>query len=162
MESLLGQPHHHGRVLTNGVEHHGTGRIGDHFAQDVDAFGFKRPEMGEGQSGGRHNGPDSDATLLLGFLNYNRRYPAGSDSERGCQASCCAPASKRCWQKQSWTFDDSKAVSTTKLGPSSGSASFAFGSLFPSFLNVRGEETGCLLIVAEGVVHWQDKCHMAY
>ncbi len=47
MERLLRQAHHHRGILADGVEHHRPLEFGGHFAQDMDAFGFQRPQMGK-------------------------------------------------------------------------------------------------------------------
>ena len=49
MEGLLRQVHHHRRVFSDRVEHHGTLELGGDFAQDVDALGFELSEVAEVQ-----------------------------------------------------------------------------------------------------------------
>jgi len=40
-EGLLGQTHHHRGVFSDRVKHHRLGKLGHHFAKNVDAFGFQ-------------------------------------------------------------------------------------------------------------------------
>ena len=39
------QMQHHGRILADGIEHHGIVAFGDHFPHDMDALGFQTIQM---------------------------------------------------------------------------------------------------------------------
>ena len=51
IESLLRQPHHHRRVLADGIQHHRLLKLRRHLANDVNALGFERPQMSKKQVG---------------------------------------------------------------------------------------------------------------
>ncbi len=44
-EGLPGKVQHHRRILADRIEHHRALRLGDGFAQDVDALGLEPVEM---------------------------------------------------------------------------------------------------------------------
>ena len=49
IKSLAREMEHHRAVLAHAVQHHGLGRVGHHFAHDMDTLGLEPVEMGQFQ-----------------------------------------------------------------------------------------------------------------
>jgi hypothetical protein len=67
MEGLLSQPQEHGRILADRIEQDRPLALGDHLAQNMDAFCLQLPKMAEGThlTAGYHNLRNVDGQIVL-------------------------------------------------------------------------------------------------